>query len=262
MAACASVVEATSWPAFTSRNIIDAIGRESFFSDLFGTINDLCGIDHCAVFQFNTDALRELGSGSLDGSRTANERAACYLGRQWWRRDPTIIEVKRAIDGSRRPLVQLGLGELPAELRSQIYADIRDRVVICGQRCDIGYCLSLLRTTGSGEFSADDIAGLREATDAIISVVAKHTEAENRRPHLALSSLAKIEASIFADARLSQREAEVCARILYGLSFAGIGLDLGIGEETVKTYRNRAYQRLGIGSPRELLMWYLSIWIP
>nr|ART90100.1 hypothetical protein [uncultured bacterium] len=31
-------------------------------------------------------------------------------------------------------------------------------------------------------------------------------------------------------------------------------------EETVKTYRKRAYQRLAIGSERELLTWYLARW--
>jgi DNA-binding CsgD family transcriptional regulator len=46
------------------------------------------------------------------------------------------------------------------------------------------------------------------------------------------------------------------------MSHLGIALDLNVGEETVKTYKNRAYQKLGIGSQRELLMWYLSLWNP
>ena len=52
----------------------------------------------------------------------------------------------------------------------------------------------------------------------------------------------------------------MCARILYGLSSVGIALDLTVSEETVKTYRKRAYQRLAIGSERELLTWYLAHW--
>jgi DNA-binding CsgD family transcriptional regulator len=59
---------------------------------------------------------------------------------------------------------------------------------------------------------------------------------------------------------LPRREAEVCARILYGMSSVGIALDLSVSEETVKTYRKRAYQRLNIGSERELLTWYLARW--
>lgn len=59
---------------------------------------------------------------------------------------------------------------------------------------------------------------------------------------------------------LPAREAQVCARILFGLSSAGIALDLSVGEGTIKTYRKRAYERLEMGSERELLIWYLSRW--
>ena len=36
-------------------------------------------------------------------------------------------------------------------------------------------------------------------------------------------------------------------------------LDLEVGEETVATYRKRAYQRLGIGSRHELFQLYLAL---
>jgi DNA-binding CsgD family transcriptional regulator len=76
----------------------------------------------------------------------------------------------------------------------------------------------------------------------------------------ALRSLDVIEKCIAVQAAMPRRESEVCARILYGLSTTGIALDLGVGEETIKTYRKRAYHRLGIGSERELLNWYLHLW--
>jgi hypothetical protein len=47
---------------------------------------------------------------------------------------------------------------------------------------------------------------------------------------------------------------------LFGISSAGIALDLGIGEETVMPYRKRAYMRLSIATQRELLLWYVSEW--
>src|SRR5262249_55197346 len=76
----------------------------------------------------------------------------------------------------------------------------------------------------------------------------------------ALSSLPAISQCLHDAGELSQRETDVCARILYGLSYYGIALDLGIGKESVMTYRKRAYKRLGIGSQRELLIWYLARW--
>ena len=58
---------------------------------------------------------------------------------------------------------------------------------------------------------------------------------------------------------LPRRELEVCARILYGISSEGIALELGISEQTVITYRKRTYERLGIATSRELLLWYLDL---
>ena len=71
---------------------------------------------------------------------------------------------------------------------------------------------------------------------------------------------AEIESCLVVTSVLPRREVEVTARILYGPSSIGIALDLGVSEETVKTYRKRAYHRLGIGSERELLTWYLARW--
>jgi DNA-binding NarL/FixJ family response regulator len=59
---------------------------------------------------------------------------------------------------------------------------------------------------------------------------------------------------------LSSREAEVCARIVFGLSVIGIASDLNIEESTVVSYRRRAYDRLGIATYRELLGLYLETW--
>ena len=45
---------------------------------------------------------------------------------------------------------------------------------------------------------------------------------------------------------LTDRELDVCARVLQGMTHEGIARDLGLGVPTVKTYRNRAFARMGI----------------
>jgi DNA-binding CsgD family transcriptional regulator len=50
-------------------------------------------------------------------------------------------------------------------------------------------------------------------------------------------------------ARLTQRERQVCARAASGMSIEETALDLGIAKTSVLTYRQRAYQRLGVTSP-------------
>lgn len=53
-------------------------------------------------------------------------------------------------------------------------------------------------------------------------------------------------------AELTDRELDVCARLLQGMTHEGIASDLGLGVPTVKTYRNRAFARLGIHFRNEL----------
>ena len=52
---------------------------------------------------------------------------------------------------------------------------------------------------------------------------------------------------------LSARECEVCARAIAGLTIEGTALDLNIRKTSVITYRQRAYQKLGISSLNELV---------
>jgi DNA-binding CsgD family transcriptional regulator len=52
---------------------------------------------------------------------------------------------------------------------------------------------------------------------------------------------------------LSAREREVCARAVVGKTIEGTSLDLNIRRTSVITYRQRAYQKLGISRTNELV---------
>ena len=57
---------------------------------------------------------------------------------------------------------------------------------------------------------------------------------------------------------LTMQELEVCSRILKGMSYVGIASDLGLKESTVKTYRNRAFDKMGIHFKSQLFSMFLS----
>jgi DNA-binding CsgD family transcriptional regulator len=103
---------------------------------------------------------------------------------------------------------------------------------------------------------------LSSNSELLAAAHAKHAEmmdAYEDAPR-ALASLSHIEQCLAATGALPRREVEVCARIIYGLSTLGIAVDLCVGEETVRTYRKRAYQRLALGTEHQLLTWYLKQW--
>jgi len=52
---------------------------------------------------------------------------------------------------------------------------------------------------------------------------------------------------------LSPRERQVCARAAIGMSIEASAIDLEVARTSVRTYRKRAYARLGVASPLELL---------
>ena len=67
------------------------------------------------------------------------------------------------------------------------------------------------------------------------------------------ATLANLRARLLrTQADLTDRELDVCARLLQGMTQEGIAADLGLVLPTVKTYRNRAFARLGIHFRNEL----------
>lgn len=105
--------------------------------------------------------------------------------------------------------------------------------------------------------------GLRMTAMHVSAALSSHAQTFQRlpAPYTALQSLDEIETCLSRmEGDLSPRESAVCSRIIFGMTTYGIAVNLGIGEESVSTYRKRAYRRLGIACQRELLMIYLRWW--
>lgn len=232
--------------------IVEAIGSETFAAQLLSCFDSLIGADHCSAYQLRDFELTEVASASLQGAGAMQ------------RSDLTSYEVKRqlSMSGAAIRVDVSWVHDAEAARQDDRAAPRRQRVMICARRQDAAFCLRVVRSAHRPEMTKEEIESLRQVAGLLVSVVAKHVDLTLRRPNLtpALCSLPEIEKCVISATDLSRREGEVCARILYGLSSCGIALDLGIGKESVMTYRKRAYQRLGIGSQRELLMWYLALW--
>ncbi len=246
--------------------LIDAIGEEHFSDRLLGFLSSTCGAEHCAVFKFDRGIPASVISASLDGTDTAKRQAKVYIERDMWRFDPAMSEALECRDAKGPRLTRFDIASLPdSELRNIVYRSehISDRMLLCGEVSGSVVGLSLLRTERRGLFSSNEANHLSEAAQTLLALIAKHSSFSDTKPdfRVALASLEEIERTIdHASETLPHREAQVCARILYGMTALGISLDLSIGEETVMTYRKRAYRRLNLGCQRELLTWYIAEW--
>ena len=242
--------------------LVEAIGTDSFAPRLVALLHEICGADHCAVFEFGQDSLREVAAESFDKSHETREYVSRYLDQQYWRKDPAIAEMQERLQQQELVIIRVDISRIDADLRRAIFPHVSDRIVICGRRQEATFGVSIIRSNPHALFPDDAIVCLGNVADLLVSVLAKHADVIFHRPNLALAltSLPDVERCIVAKGMLPRRETEVCARILYGLSSIGVALDLGISQESVKTYRKRAYERLRIGSERELLKWYLAMW--
>jgi len=242
---------------------IDAIGTSKFGEKLLNYLHMVCGADHCAVFHLGNDTVSKLATGSHDGTNAAERQAGLYTSQNHWRKDPILLQARQELTSLGFSIVHGDMRNITdAGLREAIYPNVNDRIVVCGRKQNIEFGLSVLRSDAHLGFSDEELAKLNESAELLMSLLAKHANTLISRPNVvrAITCLDEIEDCLITMTQFPKREIEVCSRILHGLSSIGIALDLGVGEETVKTYRKRSYQRLQIGSERELLTWYLDLW--
>lgn len=243
--------------------LIAAIGNPVLAPRLIGFLSRLFGAEHAAVFSMQGNGLAKVIAASADGSSTAERQVRRYLEDDMWRDDPTIAEARQS--PQRLTLLRTDIAHLenPA-LREEIYVEtnIRDRVFLCGRQENGVFGLSVLCSEAKGEFSEGELAQLRSVGGMLLAILACHAGIV-APPDVgrALTSLTEIEACMEdVPEAFPRREKEVCTRIIYGISTLGIALELDISEETVVTYRKRAYHRIGIATQRELILWYLDRW--
>lgn len=253
----------TMQPDAALATLVGAIGEDRFGPALARFLNELCGADHFAAFRLGDDELREVAACCVEPERTARDRVEAYVHRGWWKRDPAMTEARRCLVAVQPSIIHVDFSDQGyAAVRSSVFHDVRDRLLLCGHGPNADFGLSIVRSDPHAPFADDAIEKVAHSAQLLMAALGKHADVRQTRPNVAqaLTELDEIETCIVATSALPRREAEVSARILYGLSSVGIALDLSVSEETVKTYRKRAYQRLSIGSERELLTWYLACW--
>lgn len=238
--------------------MFDTIGTDQLEAATLDFINSGCQIDHFTVYRIRRSEREFLGGGTTRGPHGRSGPSD---------REQTDQALHEMVERRRRSHGLIcGLAD-PAKIDSLIAKErflghrVAGRWIACDQRGDEIFALSLLRFQDTGPFTKEDFEFVTEAPAVVISAFAKHsTLYRGGGVAKEFSSIATIEERLRpSQPRLSPREMQVAARIIYGISSHGIAVDLGIGEESVATYRKRAYHRLNISSQYELLQFYLRM---
>ncbi|MBN9428600.1 MAG: helix-turn-helix transcriptional regulator [Burkholderiales bacterium] len=246
------------------RESIDSVGTEMFPRETIRVLDRWAGVEHYAAFDIHEDEVKLLSAGSVHGADPAFTMASKYAASGLCHRDPTLEMARQLCRRSEMAVLRLDPARLVDwQLRHDIYfsQNVCDRLFVCGLREGRSYGLSLLRTVARGAFPDPAIACIQTIADTLLSLVVKHQrmlEMPDPSPML-LRPVTEIEQCVAAAMpTLTRREAQVCARILRGMSTPGIAIDLGVREDSVATYRKRAYRRLEIGTRFELLQLFIG----
>ena len=158
--------------------------------------------------------------------------------------------------------------EVPVQHRARVYEahGMAERVSVVKPQGNSVFAINLYRHTHQSPFSDAHLANFESVAPALLSLVQKQIQLCPPRTSSAgpaTASASKLDQwgqrlkAFQPD--LTPRELAVCARLLMGMTQDGIARDLGLGLPTVKTYRNRAFARLGIHFKNQLFALFTTV---
>ncbi len=112
---------------------------------------------------------------------------------------------------------------------------------------------NLYRHKDQGFYPDREIENFDKIIPALAKMIQGHLALKEKSHYKDFKQLLMIQ-----QPSLTMQELEVCSRILKGMSYVGIASDLGLKESTVKTYRNRAFDKMGIHFKSQLFSMFLS----
>ena len=152
-------------------------------------------------------------------------------------------------------LCHLDAQEAPAEHRAKVYDahGMAERLSLAQEDAGGMLAINFYRHAHQPAFGPGAREGLGMLAPALMAIVRKHVALSEgvAQPQTAVPD--DLEARLRRLCpTLTVREQAVCLRLLRGLTLEGIAADLQLALPTVKTYRQRAFARLGIHFRNEL----------
>lgn len=243
-------------------SVVGALGSVEFGPALGRYVESLSAVDYCCTYRVGRRALVSVSLSRPDDA-AAREHVWTYVDGELWRHDPALMKGRALMQQTTHVAVHMAPAEVTdSALRSNVYPALVDRLLICDQGDNGFFSMSLLRWYPSAPFTAAELARVTAQAPMLMALVGKHAEivALQQDQRDAMDSLEATE-RCFADmCAMPLRERQVCARIVFGHATSMICSDLNVGAETVKSYRRRAYNRLGVNDERELLLTYFRLW--
>jgi len=238
--------------------VIESLGTGGFSAQLLQLLDALLPIDHLAVIHMEAhDRVRFIGSASQNSVIIPESTQLIYLT-SYSCFDPNREQLE-AWETSNGPCVKRlhvnEIAQIPYRELWYQHIGVIDRLSVLTHADQGLYCLNLYRT--QTPFDDTHIEQLQSLQTLLSALILKHSRYSGSLPPFLTREqqlLELIERMQSVEPKLTDRELQVCGRILIGMTSKGIALDLDVKTETVLTYRKRAYAKLEISSQNDLFL--------
>lgn len=232
--------------------LIGGIGQPGFATQALEALNEPLQAASWSVYRVHADRAPVL---YLSASRgVADSTRACFAAYHGglYRRDRSFDQVRVRARPGHAEVLRMHANEAPnADHREQIYRrhGVLERLSVAALEPDGSMlAVNLYHHEHQGGFSAAEHERFAGIAPLVLAAVSRHVALAEAAPP-APSRRAALQG---ACAELTERELDVCERLLQGWSHEGVAADLGLTVATVKTYRSRAFARLGLHFRSEL----------
>ena len=247
----------SSHPLQALEGLICLIGEPNFEAALLACLHPVVPAASYSIYQTGQDCAPQLFmSASLGVPDTTRDCWKAYLSGPYLT-DRSLVQNQnqdRRMQGGTM-MCHTTAKEVSPEHRLRVYDahGMAERVSVVKVDASNVFAINLYRHTHQAPFRDEQLSEFEALAPALIALVKKQLAIAVPRQGERADSVTRWRIKLQRmDASLSARELEVCARLLTGMTQEGIASDLGLSVPTVKTYRNRAFARLGINFRNEL----------
>lgn len=244
----------------SAARLVGAVGhaeRGALANATLAAVRAQAGVHHCSILIFEGDRSPRLMSAASVEHQWHVVNIASVYARDFFRQDALQALIGRYPASFEAPtlLVHRQRAEeiADAAYRAQCYDCIgigeRLSVLVRVSRSQ-SLAINLYRDSSSGAFADADVQAVIDLAPLLAACATRHYALDAEGVGTFRGAVNDELAELCP--QLTLREREVVQRILDGATTERIADDLHIRPTTVVTYRNRAYEKLGVASRREL----------
>lgn len=241
------------------------LDADTFKDDLLRVLNRLIGIKHFAVFVFDQNHIEDLTASMVEGDKkdkaVLSKNAELFvekLKQHMWLDPEQLLDFNKGKQEEYSVVHRYNPDKDTDIERKQLYKKTRtsEKFFMVVSRNNKIYITNFFRGLNLIGLPDHEFEELKPVFSLINNLIilrhemigeskGKHREHEN------MASLFK-ERGLEPFIKLSNRETEVCDRILKGMTAEAIADELQLAVSSVSTLRKRAYNKIGISSRSQL----------